>query len=203
MENVTIGITGGIGAGKSIVSRILRCNGHFVYDCDARAKRLMIENKSLKKKIVESLGENTYLPSGELNKKLISSLIFSDKSKRLLLNSLVHKAVEKDILSIRVTVKGYFFIESAILASSGIEKICDEIWIITAPESLRFVRVSKRDGLSEEEIRLRLNSQENEIQNINHPVRVEIINDNRNPMLEMVLKLIDNYKLNQTYLELC
>ena len=92
-----IGITGGIGSGKSVVSRILRCCGFTVYDCDSEAKKLMTCNYMVKDCLINLFGDSVYHPSGELNKTLIADKLFSDNDIRVQVNAIVHRAVRNDI----------------------------------------------------------------------------------------------------------
>ena len=99
LDNTTrlIGITGGIGCGKSVVSRICRLRGFDVYDCDSEAKMLMDNDPLLKSAIVEILGRDILLSDGSLDRKIMAALIFSDDCKRRKVNTAVHSAVKADI----------------------------------------------------------------------------------------------------------
>ena len=202
-DKLTIGITGGIGAGKSVVSRILRCNGFDVYDCDTKAKNIMISDPKVKNSLVMALGEEVYEPDGELNKKYLAKLMFSDDEIRNYVNSVVHSAVKQDIFVAREENKGWFFIESAILATSGIENICDSIWIVESSEETKLRRVMERDNLSESQIKARMQIQIKEL-SVTKNRRVEILkNDFGNPLLSKVLKLTDKYINHQIYTISC
>lgn len=171
-----IGITGGIGSGKSVVSRILRLQGFRVYDCDYEAKCLMTDSPSLRSEIVEILGEEAYLESGMLNKSYMAARIFSEVETLERINKAVHGAVRSDlelrlegigmlenadIMEYRIP-ENLFFVESAILGSSGLDDICQSIWVVTAPESLRLERVMSRGGISEEDALRRIETQKME-----------------------------------------
>ena len=195
----TIGITGGIGSGKSIISRILRCNGFFVYDCDSEAKYLMTRDKELKQSLQMRLGGDIYFSNGTLNKKELAKIIFSNIEKREYVNSIVHAAVRKDIVEKRKKVRGLFFIESAILATGGITEFCNSIWIVTASPQERIKRISKRDNLSLKEISQRIESQEEELDKIKSEKIIILENDNQYPILPVILTLVNRIKEKQIY----
>ncbi|MCH5239557.1 MAG: dephospho-CoA kinase [Muribaculaceae bacterium] len=202
-RKVTIGIAGGIGAGKSIVSRLLRCNGMRVYDCDYEAKKIMTYDLDVKESIITKFGKGIYNDRGELHRKKLADLIFKDKNKRRIINSIVHKAVLDDIKLKRLEQEGLFFIETAIPSSGGIDKICDAMWIVESPLEVRFLRVENRDKMSREDFFLRIESQEKELENIETPEIDIIQNDDQHPMLSKILKQIDKYSLHNTYTISC
>lgn len=174
--NLTVGITGGIGSGKSVVSRILRCNGFNVYDCDTKAKKLMVTEKSVKEDLLKNVGEAVYLSDGSVNKSFLAEKIFQDPEMMKIVNTIVHNAVRKDIEKERNLHKGLFFIETAILKTSNLYSACDEIWLIEADLKERIQRIKRRDCMSEEEIMLRINSQKKEFDDF--PGNKTIVIDN-------------------------
>lgn len=161
-----IGITGGIGSGKSVVSRILRLRGEAVYDCDLEAKRIMDESEEVLTALNERFGDEVCPVGGPIDRKALSRHVFGSDEHRLWLNSLVHRLVREDIILwskvLEESGATRCYVESAILATSGLTAICDEIWIVTAPEKERIERVKGRDGLDEEDIRKRIESQKEE-----------------------------------------
>lgn len=162
----TIGITGGIGSGKSVVSRILRLRGCLVYDCDAEAKRIMDESAEVLAALNGRFGEEVCPKGGPIDRKRLAQFVFGSDEERLWLNSLVHRLVREDIMRWRqmaaYTGKEKCFVESAIMASSGLSALCNEIWIVTASEDVRISRVGFRDGIDIDSIRRRIKSQEDE-----------------------------------------
>lgn len=192
----TIGITGGIGSGKSVVSRILRCNGFDVYDCDSRARNLMESDKELRNELIAKLGNSLYKEDGHLNRTYLAGVLFSDFKVREFVNSIVHSAVRKDIKKIAENKRGLFFIETAIPATGGIDRLCSLIWEIISPEYLRIKRVESRDQLKPDEIKKRIEAQKNELDRMKVKEIIKIENDDRHPLLLKVLKLterIDNH----------
>lgn len=158
-----IGITGGIGAGKSVVSRILRLKGYPVYDCDSEARSLMESSEEILAALQGRFGEECILECGGLNRGYIASRVFNDAEELTWLNTLVHGAVREDVrdwVEAHASAgKEILFVESAILYSSGLDKMCDRIWLVTAPEELRLERAMQRGGASEEDLRRRIESQ--------------------------------------------
>ena len=201
-KDATIGITGGIGSGKSVVSRILRCNGYTVYDCDTEAKYLMNHNQDIKILLEEKLGKDIY-HNGELNRRKLSQELFCNNLIRDYVNEVVHKEVRKDILQKRDETKGLFFIESAIISTGGIAEKCNEIWIVTSPYELRIQRVKTRDNFSEEEIIRRIESQKGELEALDKRKVIFIENDEYHPILSEILFLINKNIHNQTYKIIC
>ncbi len=140
-----VGITGGIGAGKSIVSKIFQVLGIPVYDADSRAKWLMNHDPALKKKIIGLLGEKAYNREG-LDRAWVSSQTFHDREKLDQLNALVHPIVGEDHLSWHRSQKSpYTLKEAALLYEAGSYKQLDKVIVVTAPDELRIRRVMQRD----------------------------------------------------------
>lgn len=198
-ENKTIGITGGIGSGKSVVARILRCNGFVVYDCDREAKRIMKCDRKVIESLVSRFGDDIYHTDGALNKNRLAAEMFSNQETREFVNLTVHSAVRNHIKETRESVKGIFFIESAIIATGGLVPICDEIWIVTADHETRIKRVKERDKLSKDEILKRIETQEKEKELLDHEKIIFIENDFNSTLLLPVLKLTDRNLKYQTY----
>lgn len=154
-----VGITGGIGSGKSCVCGLLAERGVAVYDSDSRAKELMHRSENLRKAIVETFGAECYV-DGELNRRYLAERVFGDKEALLRLNSIVHPAVMEDFAEWAEQQSGsYVVIESAILFEAGLEHYVDATVAVMAPEALRLERAMKRDGASEEQIRERMRNQ--------------------------------------------
>lgn len=155
-----VGLTGGIGSGKSTVSELFRGYGIAVYDTDSRAKYLMSHSESLRAELVAHFGEECYTTFGELNRGWLASRVFSSKEQLERLNAIVHPAVIEDFLSWAEEQRGdYVVVESAILFESGIDHVVDRIVAVTAPEVLRLERAMERDGASREQIAGRMRNQ--------------------------------------------
>ncbi|MBO7283171.1 MAG: dephospho-CoA kinase [Alistipes sp.] len=154
-----VGITGGIGSGKSTVCRMLAERGVAIYDADSRAKELMATSESLRQALVENFGAETFTAEG-LNRAYLAGRVFNDAEQLRLLNSLVHPAVIADFEAWAEEQNGqYVVFESAILFEAGLENRVDVVVAVMAPESLRVERVMARDGHSKEQVMARIKSQ--------------------------------------------
>ena len=166
---IKVGLTGGIGSGKSTVSKILISKGFSVYNSDNRAKWLMNNNDNLKSNIISIFGNKAYL-KGSLNRKYLSAKVFNDSLKLKALNNLVHPLVAIDFKNwlLHQKSKDFVFKEAAILIESGAYKEMDKIIVVSCPENIRLERVLKRDGNSPELVKKRMQNQISETEKINH-----------------------------------
>ncbi len=159
---IIIGVTGGIGSGKSEVCRLLSLKGAELFSADDVARRLMTEDESIRKRIEGLLGRDAYTPDGSLNKPFVSKAIFSSDETRSALEEIVHPAVYQRFHSAareaRTSGCKLFIREAALLPESS-RLLTDFIVVVTAPEKERVARVRMRDDLTEAEIRSRINSQ--------------------------------------------
>ncbi len=156
-----VGVTGGIGSGKTTVCRIFESLGVPVYYADDRAKAIMTENKTVVKKITELFGSQAYLADGTLNRSFIAGIVFHDKKMLESLNAIVHPAVfeEGERWNEEQTGAPYTIKEAALLFESGGYKKLDKVITVFAPQELRIGRVMKRDGVSEEAVLARIKNQ--------------------------------------------
>lgn len=139
-----VGLTGGIGSGKSYIAQALAQRGYAVYDCDREAKRIIAENKEVQAAIIDILGEEAFI-DGKYNTAYVAKQVFAEPQLLKELNKVVHPAVKADILSSFPSHHSPLFIESAILFESGLDKLCDKIVVVTAPEEVRIARTIARD----------------------------------------------------------
>ncbi len=150
-NTLKVGVTGGIGSGKSTVCRIFSLLGIPVYDADSRAKWLMVHQPDLVREIKSLFGDESY-ENGRLNRSYIASLTFNDSSRLKKLNSLVHPAVGRDFEQWYHSSQGPYVIkEAALLIESGSYKTLDYLINVQAPESLRMKRVLSRDRHRDEQ----------------------------------------------------
>lgn len=143
----SVGITGGIGSGKSLVCKIFSIFGIPVYSSDERAKWLMAHDAELREQVMRAFGHKAYNPQGKLNRAYLANVIFKDEANRQLLNQLVHPQVGKDYQRWRVlhTDSPYTLKEAALLFETGSYQELDRMINISAPEALRIRRVLLRD----------------------------------------------------------
>lgn len=183
-----IGITGGIGSGKTLVCRVFACLGIAVFYADEVAKELYEDDPVLVETIRERFGDEI-LHSGKINKSKLGEIIFADKSKLSALNSLVHPAVSRAFLKWKKNqTSPYIIRESAILIESKSYLDCDHIIQITAPEPLRIQRVMQRSNLNEQQIRSRISEQMTEDER--RPFcDFEIPNDEKHLILGTILEM--------------
>ncbi len=149
-----VGITGGIGSGKSIVTKIFKSLGIPVYNADDAAKRLMNENQSLRNQLQEIFGNDIFPKEGLFDRKKLASIVFQQPELLQKLNSLVHPAVGKDYQEWQKKQNApYTLREAAILYESGTHIDLDAVIMVDSPENLRIERIKNRDGRTEGEIK--------------------------------------------------
>jgi dephospho-CoA kinase len=187
---IKVGLTGGIGSGKSTVAHFFENIGIPVYFADPSAKRLMTENSDLKYNLIKTLGKEAYNTIGQLNTKYISSKIFNNPELLSQINTLVHPAVEKDFLDFAQQHANapYIIKEAAILIESGSYKQVDKIILVSAPETLRIKRVCKRDGIDASLVKERINKQWSDEQKQPY-IDFQIHNDDQQLLIPQILKI--------------
>lgn len=154
-----VGVTGGIGSGKSTVCRLFAERGIAVYDSDSQAKRLMEESDTLRAALVGAFGTECYA-EGRLNRRYLAGRVFGDAEALARLNALVHPAVREDFRMWAERQSGpYVILESAILFEAGFENEVDTTLAVLAPAEERIKRCMERDGASREEVLRRMASQ--------------------------------------------
>lgn len=183
-----IGLTGGIGSGKTTVARIFEVLGIPVYYADDAAKRLMNTDEALKAAIVEAFGREAYT-EGSLNRAFLASIVFNDPAKLALLNSLTHPATIQDANQwMERQHAPYTIKEAALIFESGSDEHLDFVIGVSAPEKLRIHRVMQRDGVTESGIRSRMARQMDEALKM-EKCDFLVINDEHHPVIQQVLDL--------------
>lgn len=174
MTGEITGIAGGIGSGKSVVSRICRLRGYYVYDCDRRARQIMDTSDEIRGLVRSLAGEKCITPEGAINRKELAGIFFREADVRREINARVHRAVREDILRERKSREGRIFVESAIMRSSGLVNILSDMWMVTAPMDVRIGRVVARNGMSPAEVMRRIASQrtDEDVKGLDIPVDV-------------------------------
>ena len=155
-----VGITGGIGSGKTIVCRIFSLLGVPVFDADTQARILMNTDTEVKTILTERFGDKIYA-NGILNRPLLASLIFDNENELMFVNNLIHPLVRESFKEwcVKQTNYNYVLHEAAILFESGLYKDLDRIIMVDAPEEIRIQRVINRDGSNPESIKARMRRQ--------------------------------------------
>lgn len=161
MKKSLIGITGGIGSGKSIVAQTIEGAGHPVIKSDLVAKELMNSDSKLKDKIIAAFGNNSYV-DGKLNKEYLGNEIFSSIEKIELMNSIVHPPTTKKVKDLAKELfkkHNYVFVESALIYEAGIEENFDFIILVKSNEKVRLERIKERDKAKVADIKRRMEFQ--------------------------------------------
>ena len=165
-----IGITGGIGSGKSFVCQRLKTRGIEVYDCDSAAKRLIRTSDSIRGQLIQLIGEDAYIGES-LNKVAVARFLLASESNAQAIDHIVHPAVFQDFMD-----SGMQWMESAILYESGINKLVDRVIVVTAPLEIRIQRVMQRDGITRENVEQWMQRQWSQ-EEVRKRADYEIVND--------------------------
>lgn len=198
MRPLKVGITGGIGSGKSGVSELLRIAGIPVYDCDSEARRLMNTSLTLREALTALAGEDVYASDSHLNRRYLADFMFGHPERVNAVNALVHPAVREDF-SAWTERQGADIvgIESAILFEAGMREDVDVTVLVFTPRDERIQRAMARDGATEESVRARLASQMPDVEKI--PLVDFIIRnaeaDAITPQVMELIKELKNYKI--------
>lgn len=183
-----VGLTGGIGSGKTTVAKIFEVLGIPVYYADEETKRLMNIDPVIRRNIVKEFGDRAYDDHG-LDRSYLASVVFNDEKKLALLNSLTHPAtIEHANKWMQQQHSPYIIKEAALIFESGSNKHLDYVTGVSAPEEIRIRRVMERDGVSEEQVRSRMARQMNEEEKIALCDFV-VVNDEREFLITQVLSL--------------
>ena len=183
-----VGLTGGIGSGKSTVARLFEVLGIPVYYADIEAQKLMNENTGLRQAIIENFGKEAYTDE-VLNRKYISSIVFSDPLKLELLNSIVHPATRKDGENWMHRQKTVYAIhEAALIFEANVSDRLDYVIGVSSPEELRIKRAMERDNVTRDEILMRMNKQ------LDDKIKMSkcdfvLVNDEQHLLIPQVLEL--------------
>ncbi len=189
---LTIGITGGIGSGKSTITQIFSILGIPVFDADSTAKNIMNTNQELKLQLQKLFGDEVYT-NGKLNRKFLADIVFKDAHQLELLNAIVHPAaINAGLQWVAKQTAPYLIKEAALLFEAGSGFNLDFIIGVYAPQALRIQRVMNRDNITREEVQNRMNKQIDENMKMKLCDFV-IINDEQQLVIPQVLKLHDHF----------
>lgn len=190
---IRIGITGGMGAGKSVISEMMRCLGIPVYDADIASKKILNSNTKVKTQLIELLGEEIF-SNGQLNRPLMAQLIFNNNELLLKTNAIIHPAVFEDFIAwSEVQNKEVVACETAILFESGMVSYFDSILMVSAPLEIRIERCIKRNNFTREQVLERIAKQMDESKKIELSDFV-IDNDNRKALYPQLKNFLNNLK---------
>lgn len=190
---IRIGITGGMGAGKSVISEMMRCLGIPVYDADIASKKILNSNTKVKTQLIELLGEEIF-SNGQLNRPLMAQLIFNNNELLLKTNAIIHPAVFEDFIAWSETQnKEVVACETAILFESGMVSYFDSILMVSAPLEIRIERCIKRNNFTREQVLERIAKQMDESKKTELSDFV-IDNDNRKALYPQLKNFLNNLK---------
>lgn len=181
-----VGLTGGIGSGKSTVCEVFRVLGIPVFEADLAGRELLANDPELRAAVIQRFGEGIY-PDGKVDRKALARVVFNDPAALAALNALVHPAVRAAFRTwADEQAAPYVVMESAILADTGRHTAYDQVVVVSAPEDLRVHRVMLRDGVGEEAVRDRVRNQVSEAERLRIAHHV-IHNDDRQLVIPQVL----------------
>ena len=191
IRNHIVAVAGGIGCGKSVVCRMLSCMGYFVYDCDARARKIMDESAEIKSVIANRICSDAVSRDGKILRERLAEVVFANPAALAELNKCVHAAVREGVLR-ESAQHQLMFVETAILYQSELDKTVDSVWEVVAPTWLRIERVKKRNNVSEEAVLARIKAQELPHDTEMHPRTFIINNDDNEAVLPQLIQLIND-----------
>ena len=195
-----IGVTGGIGSGKSVVCELFSCLGAAVYNADARAKWLTNHHEDIRREVTALLGPATYNSEGKYDTAFVASIVFQNETLLKKLNAIIHPVVQEDTAQwvARHSGAAYVIKEAAIMKAAGDGNTLDFVIVVEAPASLRVARILKRDSRSEQEIRAIIDRQ------VSDEVRTSIAdfiitNDENAALIPQVLQLHERFLARSKY----
>jgi dephospho-CoA kinase len=189
-----IGITGGIGSGKTTMASVFKLLGVPVYDSDYRAKLLMNTNPELKKKIVMHFGSKVLNDDKTINNRYLASRVFQDRSELDILNRLVHPAVAQDFTAWTSLQQSELVMqEAALIFESGFDKNLDAVIVVDAPQELRIQRVMVRNRMSRAEVESRIGNQLDESE-LRSKANWIIYNDEKQLVIPQILSILEKIK---------
>jgi dephospho-CoA kinase len=199
---VRVGVTGGIGSGKTVVCNLFASRGRLIISADDLARKLVDTDTGIRSAIVSEFGPSTYLPSGLLDRKAIAATVFSNKKKLERLNAIVHPrvfaAIDSQLESTpREKLKPFVIIEAALVYESGMETGLDYVIVVAADKEESIRRVARRDGLTRDQILKRMENQISPEQKVKRADFV-IRNGNSLDSLTGTVEFLDRL-LTQTY----
>ena len=184
-----VGITGGIGSGKSVICQVFKLLGAPVFEADTWAKKLVNSHPKIKNGLIDCYGPDIYSPNGTIDRKKLAGIIFTDSTEMQKVNGLIHPVVKQEFMTwADQRDSPYVIHEAAILFESGFYKMMDYTIVVTAPEHIRIDRVVQRDGSTFEAVKERINKQWNDEQKLKL-ASLEIKNDNKTLLIPQIIEI--------------
>jgi dephospho-CoA kinase len=193
-ETIKLAITGSIGSGKSVVSRMMNVLGVPVYDCDVNAKRLMTDDGFIVSELKRMFGDECYEDDGTLNRQYIASRIFTDKENIKRVNSLVHPVVKRDFEEwAEKQESSVVAVETAILYESGMIEAVDKVLVVWADRETAISRTIQRSGMNRIQVENRMNNQMS-VDDLLLMSDYSLYNDGDEPLLPRVMSVVEELK---------
>ena len=193
-ETIKLAITGSIGSGKSVVSRMMNVLGVPVYNCDINAKRLMTDDEFIVSELKRMFGDECYEDDGTLNRQYIASRIFTDKENIKRVNSLVHPVVKRDFEEWAARQESSVVaVETAILYESGMIEAVDKVLVVWADRETAISRTIQRSGMNRIQVENRMNNQMS-VDDLLLMSDYSLYNDGDEPLLPRVMSIIEELK---------
>ena len=193
-ETVKLAITGSIGSGKSVVSRMMNVLGVPVYDCDVNAKRLMTDDEFIVSELKRMFGDECYEDDGTLNRQYIASRIFTDKENIKRVNSLVHPVVKRDFEEWAARQESSVVaVETAILYESGMIEAVDKVLVVWADRETAISRTMQRSGMNRIQVENRMNNQMS-VDDLLLMSDYSLYNDGDEPLMPRVMSVVEELK---------
>jgi dephospho-CoA kinase len=193
-ETIKLAITGSIGSGKSVVSRMMNVLGVPVYDCDVNAKRLMTDDGFIVSELKRMFGDECYEDDGTLNRQYIASRIFTDKENIKRVNSLVHPVVKRDFEEWAAKQESSVVaVETAILYESGMIEAVDKVLVVWADRETAINRTMQRSGMNRIQVENRMNNQMS-VDDLVLMSDYSLYNDGDEPLLPRVMSVVEELK---------
>lgn len=190
-----IGLTGGIGTGKSTASEYLRKQGFSIIDADRISREIVETGTLLLKELEKNFGSGIIKDDGTLDRKALAAIVFSDKEKKSRLDGLMHghilDEIERKISESQSGEGRGIIVDAPLLFETGLEKKCDQVWLITADEKLRILRVCERDGMDPEEVRARIQNQMADEEKTERAHRIVDNSGSKEALLAQLAELIE------------
>ena len=193
-ETIKLAITGSIGSGKSVVSRMMNVLGVPVYDCDVNAKRLMTDDEFIVSELKRMFGDECYEDDGTLNRQYIASRIFTDKENIKRVNSLVHPVVKRDFEEWAARQESSVVaVETAILYESGMIEAVDKVLVVWADRETAISRTMQRSGMNRIQVENRMNNQMS-VDDLLLMSDYSLYNDGDEPLMPRVMSIVEELK---------